>query len=251
MKKVSIITPSFSRAPFLELCYQCFISQTYPNLEWLVLDDSPEPCDFFFQIVDENVHYIHSAKRISIGEKRNQLIAQANGEIIVHFDDDDFYAPHYVAHMVSEMEQQQADFINNRGFFLYDASFERLCYWLLEKKSGAHFRIKKEHVEAVVLDAKTFEHNHLGYGFGYVYKKQLWQDHPFADMNWNEDSTFTMKALNSGAILGGTEDTKGLCLHFLHRNSTSICFPQYLIPSALIGSWFSLDMIRKYIVANL
>ena len=55
MNKVSIITPSFSRAPFLELCYQCFISQTYPNLEWLILDDSPESCDFFSQIADKNI----------------------------------------------------------------------------------------------------------------------------------------------------------------------------------------------------
>ena len=41
--KVSIITPTFNRPDFLNLVLECVIAQTYPNIEWLILDDGPSP----------------------------------------------------------------------------------------------------------------------------------------------------------------------------------------------------------------
>jgi glycosyltransferase involved in cell wall biosynthesis len=44
---------------------------------------------------DPRVKYIHQAAHMTIGEKRNVAIANATGEFICHFDDDDLYAPMY------------------------------------------------------------------------------------------------------------------------------------------------------------
>ena len=40
---VSIITPTFNRPEFLNLVSECVLDQNYENIEWIVLDDSPEP----------------------------------------------------------------------------------------------------------------------------------------------------------------------------------------------------------------
>ena len=42
---------------------------------------------------------------ITIGAKRNALCAAVKGEIIAHFDDDDFYGLHYIERMVSFMDR--------------------------------------------------------------------------------------------------------------------------------------------------
>ena len=41
--KVSIITPTFNRPDFLNLVFECVVGQSYPNIEWLILDDGPLP----------------------------------------------------------------------------------------------------------------------------------------------------------------------------------------------------------------
>ena len=95
MPNVSIITPTANRSAYLPLLYQCVCHQREIDWEWLVLDDSPH-ADAWMQNTardDARVTYIHSPTPLTIGEKRNQLIKQAQYEHIAHFDDDDHYAP--------------------------------------------------------------------------------------------------------------------------------------------------------------
>jgi len=35
---ISIVTPSFNQAPFLEECIDSILSQNYPNLEYIIMD---------------------------------------------------------------------------------------------------------------------------------------------------------------------------------------------------------------------
>ena len=94
---VSIITPTFNRPEFLNLVLECVLGQSYENIEWIILDDSLEPnLNFMEKLTGKSFTYIHSEKKLSIGEKRNQLIEAASGEYIVHFDDDDFYNQDYI-----------------------------------------------------------------------------------------------------------------------------------------------------------
>ena len=41
---------------------------------------------------------------MTIGEKRNVAIATASGDFICHFDDDDLYAPSYLATMLAALD---------------------------------------------------------------------------------------------------------------------------------------------------
>ena len=81
-----------------------------------------------------------SAKKFSIREKRNPLIDKAKGEIIVQFDDDDYYCPDYVRTMAANLANLNADLINLRGWFLYDCRSRFFGYWNLMQKEGLHYR---------------------------------------------------------------------------------------------------------------
>ena len=112
---VSIITPTYGRGSFLPLIYYCVQTQEWPNIEWLVDDDSPLPSAFMQTLSDPRVHYFHAARRRSVGAKRNELIRRAKGDYIAHFDDDDYFEGKWNGQIIDERR-------GNNGFG-YDPIF--------------------------------------------------------------------------------------------------------------------------------
>ncbi|WP_204848498.1 glycosyltransferase family 2 protein [Rhodopila globiformis] len=238
--RVSIITPTGNRAGFLRAVREVVLSQTYPDLEWLILDDGAEPIGGEAGFSAPGIHYQHTDARLSIGEKRNRLIERATGEFIVQFDDDDYYAPGYVRTMIETLKQRKADLINLRGWFLYDLRWDFFGYWDLEHRIGPHYRCDADGVALTVFDARmtaTLAVNHLGYGFSYAFRRKVWDAVKFPDVNWSEDYLFS-KAAAERFRIDGVRDRAGLCLHYLHPASTSRCFPQYQLPPFLASRMF-------------
>lgn len=253
MKKVSIVTPTLNRPAFLMLSYKCFTSQNYKNIEWLILDDSDEPNQYFIGLKQENIIYQYSASKLSIGEKRNRLIEKATGEIIVNFDDDDYYSPNYISEMAATLENNNSDLINLRSFFLFSSVTRNFGYWELMVKEGLHFKMSPEGIELVMLNKqnnKGFDNNHYGFGFGYAFKKQVWEKNPYPSINFNEDGLFALNAQRNFK-LGGFFDVRGICLHFIHQTNTSSCFPQYILPPSLMSNFFHTETIDEYLKASL
>ncbi len=101
---VSIVTPTRGKTQkLLPLLYNSFSRQTYEPKELIILDTSRNPANFFDGIKDERVYYVHTKKNLTLGSKRNLLASLANGTILAHFDDDDWYAPNYLEIMISSM----------------------------------------------------------------------------------------------------------------------------------------------------
>jgi len=77
-------------------------------MEWIILDDG-EDCvqDIFLEAAKTipNLRYIRKEPKLLIGAKRNILNKEARGDILVAMDDDDFYSPDRVAHVVMKFAQ--------------------------------------------------------------------------------------------------------------------------------------------------
>jgi glycosyltransferase involved in cell wall biosynthesis len=237
---VSIITPTFGRAAFLRTAWSWVESQTYPHVEWLVLDDSPAPDPWLAAHPDPRIRYRHQTERLSIGEKRNILVAEARGELIAHFDDDDYYAPHYLERMVAHLIAERADFVNLGSWYLYDLRHDFFGYWGLKLITGLHYGCYRDALKLLSFTVANKAHlreNHLTYAFSYVYRRALWEAAPFGPVNWNEEAAFLAVARARFKLLS-LEDRTGLALHVLHAESTSSCFPQYHLPSFLLPVLF-------------
>lgn len=107
---VSVITPTYNRGKFLPALVKCYKSQTYPKerMEWILLDDGTEPVGEQFMALTKglpNVRYLREESKQLIGAKRNRLNQEAKGELIVCMDDDDFYSPERVSHVVMKFTQ--------------------------------------------------------------------------------------------------------------------------------------------------
>jgi len=239
---VSIITPTYGRGALLPLAYRMYAAQQdIATREWIVIDDSPQPSQFMQGLADPDVRYVHLPGRLSVGEKRNLAIDAARGNIIVQFDDDAYYAPSYLKAMLRVMQSQQADFVKLSAFFLYSFVLKKFGYWNLLSKTGLHFLWGAGSKEAIVLSPREAENRHLGYGFSYVFNKQVWQRNPFPATNFCEDDLFIKAAIRNGykiTLINDDGEHSGLCLRLLHWSNSSDNFPQYIIPEFIARQQF-------------
>ena len=135
----SVITPTFGRPDMLPHAYKVFSSQTIGQAEWIVVDDSPDQSPFMLQLTDPRVRYLHLPERTPTGEKRNIAIDRATSDVIVQFDDDDYYSPTYIATMIECMESREVDFVKLCGFFLYSKIHGQFGYWDASEEGWSPF----------------------------------------------------------------------------------------------------------------
>jgi len=100
---ISIVTLTYNRRKFLDLCFLNLISTDYPKdkIEWVVVDDSDDPenqgadkiMKFGRQCAPISLTYLPLAKKTSIGAKRNLGCLRAQHKTILMMDDDDHYPP--------------------------------------------------------------------------------------------------------------------------------------------------------------
>ena len=103
LPSISIVTLTYNRRKFLDLCFINLLSTDYPKekIEWVVVDDSDDPeqqgadkiMKFGRQCAPMSVTYLPLAKKTSIGAKRNIGCLRAAHDIIVMADDDDYIPP--------------------------------------------------------------------------------------------------------------------------------------------------------------
>ena len=230
---VSIITPTFGREAFLPAIAACVRSQSYQNIEWLVLDDSDGPSPALTKDPWEKLRYFHSTKRLSVGAKRNKLLADASGEIVVHFDDDDYYGPDYITKAIEHLSNQQADVALLCGFFVAHLNYNGFGYYRTRIKKGPAFAFNKSGVRPLDLGRINIPLIHLCFGWAYIYRRRVWEQIKFKELNVFEDREFIRTATTNFKTVA-YESRKIDCLHAIHTQSSSQCFPQFLIPGFVI-----------------
>ena len=256
--KASIITPtSANRKIHFPSLYNCFKSQTYSNCELLILDDSPSKSEFFLELNDPNVRYFHAKQGMTIGDKRNHLVQMATGEIIIHFDDDDYYAPNYLEVIVEHLKEY--DFVTLSGWYAYMPRYDFFCYWDTNQFSKYFFDVQpKLEVRVLALEEdmpQEEEHDWIesvlwGYGFSYAYRARVFDTVEFDSLNFGEDFKFFEKVRAAGYKTTHFLDQEGLALHLVHDQNTSRILPQYSLPSFLMPQIFGLEIIEFLLAAQ-
>ncbi|HEY4077363.1 MAG TPA: glycosyltransferase family A protein [Rhizomicrobium sp.] len=244
---VSIITPTHNRHALLQHQHAIVLAQTERNFEWLILDDSAEPSAFFAALNDPRIRYHHHAgERMLVSTKRNWLCERAAAPVIAQFDDDDYYAPSYLANMMTRLRDSGAGITKLSGWFVYSAQMKRLGYWDTANTLGLHFTFGPEktlHAFFNQTAPENMKNNYLGYGFSYVFLKSVWEAASFPLVEYASDYGFVAAAIAQGARFDHFADTAGLCLHVLRTDNMSKSFPQYLLPDFMLNRLFGNDVL--------
>ena len=113
-KLVSIITPSFNSARFIEECILSVISQTYINWEMLIVDDCSQDnsVDIIskFSNNETRIRLFCLEKNVGPAEARNIAIRNASGKYIAFLDSDDIWCSNKLEDQLKFMEKNNVEF---------------------------------------------------------------------------------------------------------------------------------------------
>lgn len=103
---VSVIIPTHNRTELLMRAIKSAMSQTYKNIEIIVVDDVGNvPLEELKRL---NVQYIRIPETYWISENRNVGIQHAKGKYIANLDDDDIWFDYYLDTLIPVMEGDES-----------------------------------------------------------------------------------------------------------------------------------------------
>lgn len=138
---VSVIVPVYNVEAYLSRCIESILSQTYSNLELLLVDDGSKDssgsiCDDL-AIKDNRIRVIHKING-GVSSARNEGLGRAIGQYIMFVDADDWLSPDAVEFCVSNaecyevvrfsMELENGDCCSSRQYYHLDDMISKETY---------------------------------------------------------------------------------------------------------------------------
>lgn len=145
---------------------------------------SPDRLDRWRKNYDFDILYAEQTMDNSLGEILNNGVRMADGDVLSKMDDDDFYAPEYLADLVRALFFSRAELVGK----------------------GAHFMHLAER-DMVLLRQPELEHRYVQRVIGPTLtgNREVFIAHPFADRTRGEDSQFMDDLVNAGGSIYATD----------------------------------------------
>jgi glycosyltransferase involved in cell wall biosynthesis len=214
---VSCIMPTYNRRTFIGAAIDCWLKQTYEDRELVIVDDGDDKVKDLIPI-DPRVRYIEIS-RVSTGQKRNVCCEEARGEVICHFDDDDFSAPDRIAAQVKQLEDSGKPV----------TGYSTLLFW-----------------DVLARQAKIYRAQVKGYicGTTFCYLKSFWQVHPFRDKQEGSDNDFIYPVLSQ---VQASNDYSHMVarIHDCHHTSRKGGIVQIVPTSAIPDAFWENERLRQ------
>ena len=179
-KLISVIIPVYNAGQYIERCVESVLSQTYSNLEVVLVNDGSKDnsgrlCDKYKE-VDARVNVIH-IENSGVSKARNIGLSVAKGEYISFLDADDYLDKNFLFVLCDRLENDLTD----------------VCVCVADEK------VKNREASIINID-DTF--NILDYKFitcvwGKLYRQTILKDIIFSeDIFVAEDTFFFLQVLN-------------------------------------------------------
>lgn len=189
---VSIIVPMYKVENYLPRCLNSIASQTYDNIEVILVDDgSPDRCGKISDAFAKEHSYarvIHQANR-GQASARNNAAGTASGDFIVFIDSDDFVEPDCIEYLVSLQRKYQADVAIGRFRYIYEGHEPAV-----PRNDKNEDKVIKMNAEEAII---RMNYNR-GFGampWAKLYRKELILAHPFPEGQIYEDLATLYKIL--------------------------------------------------------
>ncbi len=192
---VSCILPTKNRAEFIPQAIQSFQQQTHPSKELVVVDNGEDSTESLIPN-DPTIRYTKIAGRRTTGEMRNLCVKMSRGQIICHFDSDDWSAPERVTDQVTRLGE----------FGVVTGYHEMLFYDVRDGRSYVWYQPSSQPRQVL--------------GTSLCYRRVWWQYHPFEPLLVGEDIKFFKQARREANKLVTTAPAGKLMVARVHHHQT-------------------------------
>ncbi len=186
--------PTADRRAFVPAAVAGFLRQTCEDAELLVLDNGREPVADLVP-AHPRVRYVREGAKRSLGALRNRACELALGEFILHWDDDDWYAPDRIERQLQALQAGDADVCGSSRIYFHDPAARRA------------WQYRYADTRRTWLAGATL-----------AYRRAFWEGHRFADVQVGEDARFLWC---NGNVRLADLDSPGLCVARVHAGNTS------------------------------
>jgi len=200
---VSCIMPTFNRRKFVPLALEYYLRQDYNNRELIIVDDGTDPVRDLIP-AHSSISYYQLPSKKTLGEKLNLACEWAKGNIIVHWDDDDWYDTSRVSYQVEALQEGNAAI----------CGINHLLYFNINTKAAFQYIYPP--------DERTWL-----LGSSLCYLKSLWKQHPFAPINVGMDALFVWAT--SPDLVKPLSNIE-MAVHMIHEDNVS--------PKNTTGYWW-------------
>ena len=184
--------PTCNREGLIPVALKCFLSQDWPDKELVVIDDGAVKVEGLVKQLVPDAVYIYLAEKQVIGVKRNLACEAAGGEVICHFDDDDWSAAGRVSDQVTRLLESGKQM----------TGYHSITYWDGTKAY--------RYVSAVPQYAV---------GTTMCYQKSFWDINRFPAKNYAEDNALVYKARDENQLIA--EDARQMMVVRSHASCSS------------------------------
>lgn len=179
MPLVSVIVPVYNSKPYLKRCIDSIITQTYKNIEVILIDDgsidgSSEMCDLF-QKLDNRIVVIHKNNG-GVVSARKAGIERATGEYATYVDSDDWIESDMYEKLMSKLIQVDADIVTSGMYRDYSKSivteYDRISEGVYDRE-----KIENEIVPIVMYTGDFFVSGINMHIYNKIFKRELLLNH--------------------------------------------------------------------------
>lgn len=128
--KVTIVTPSFNQARFLERTITSVLGQGYPNLEYIVIDggSTDGSLEIIRRYADRLAHWVSEAD-LGQADAINKGFALSSGEILAWLNSDDTYLPGAIAEAAAFLQARpDVAMVYGKAFYI-DEEDRRVAHY--------------------------------------------------------------------------------------------------------------------------
>ena len=183
--KVSILVPIYKVAPFIRMCAEALMQQTYADVEYIFVDDcSPDESVSILENViarhperKAKVQIVRHEQNRGLGAARLTGLEHATGEAIMFVDSDDSLSVDFVEQLVRCMEATGADMVD-APYALWDGEKTSSLIQPFAGRTDVYLRLLLCH---------NMESPHI---WGRLYRRRLFTDHhiqPVEGIDYGED----------------------------------------------------------------
>ena len=181
---ISVIVPVYNVLPYLEQCVESLLSQTYAELEILLVDDGSTDgcaavCDRY-AASDRRIRVIHQANG-GLSDARNAGMKAAGGEWICFADSDDWLAPRAIEKLHAFAVAEGCDAVQGNMYYAWE---DHLLYRKADCRERRHRVLTRdEAMRALILNDRV-----KNFAWGKLYRSELIRDLAFPVGKFFEDS---------------------------------------------------------------